>query len=242
MGIVKYIEHGMDLDCRMEDGQAWMTVRQVAELFNVAERTVQDHVQHILADDELVESTTRSFRVVQTEGNRSVNRDLTHLNQDMVLHIGYRVRSERGSEFRRWATRVLKGEAAPLVQVPSSDPLVAQAEAALALTQSALAITKEFVRIRGEQEALKLSQDAIAERVLNLEEHRQPDPEYFTILAWAKLLGLRLTLPRASGFGRRATHLTEQLGYSMGTALDPRFGTVHTYHTDILEQVMGARE
>lgn len=242
MAIVLYQEHGLDLACRVEDGQAWVTVKQVAELFGVESPAIIKHVQSILSEGELNISTTSKLEVVQNEGNRSVSRQVTHLNQDMVLHIGYRVRSERGSEFRRWATMVLKGEAAPLVQVPSSDPLVAQAEAALALTQSALAITKEFVRIRGEQEALKLSQDAIAERVLQLEEHRQPDPEYFTVLAWAKLLGLRLTLPRASGFGRRATNLSDQLGYSTGTALDPRFGTVHTYHTDILEQVMGARE
>jgi hypothetical protein len=160
----------------------------------------------------------------------------------MVLHIGYRVRSERGSEFRRWATMVLKGEAAPLTRVPSSNPLVAQAEAALALTQTALAITKEFVRIQDEQEAIKIAQAKVEERVLQLEEHRQPDPEFFTVLAWAKLIGVRLTLSRAAGLGRRASARSEQLGYSMGTALDPRFGTVHTYHTDILEQVMGKRK
>jgi hypothetical protein len=242
MSIVKYQEHGLDLACRLEDGQAWMTYEQVAELFGVDESVVGKHARSIISEEELPGSTTAQYAVVQTEGNRSVSREVRHLNQDMVLHIGYRVRSDRGSEFRRWATMVLKGEAAPLTRVPSSDPLVAQAEAALALTQTALTITKEFVRLRDEQESIKLAQAQVEDRVLQLEEHRQPDPEFFTIMAWAKLIGMRLTLPRAAGLGRRASNMSERLGYSMGTALDPRFGTVHTYHVDILEQIMGARE
>jgi hypothetical protein len=234
MNIVKYQEHGLDLACRVEDGQAWMTYEQVAELFGVDRTRVVHHVRGILDSKELDSSTCAEYAQVQTEGNRKVTRDVTHLNQDMVLHIGYRVRSDRGSEFRRWATMVLKGEAAPLNRVPSSDPLVAQAEAALALT-------KEFVRLRDEQAAIKLAQAKVEVRLTQLEEHRHPDPEFFTILAWAKLIGVRLTLAKASALGRRSTNMSERLGYDMGTALDPRFGTVHTYHTDILEQVMGAR-
>ena len=145
MSIVKYKEHGLDLDCRVEDGQAWMTVKQVAELFNVAERTVQEHVQHILAEDELGEATTRTIRVVQTEGNRSVNRDLTHLDQDMVLHIGYRVRSERGSEFRRWATMVLKGEASPDQQAGVNTRVPGCVQARVLSTPWEESICKEIV-------------------------------------------------------------------------------------------------
>jgi hypothetical protein len=68
------------------------------------EVTVTEHVHHVVADGELDEATTRNFRVVRTEGNRSVKRDVTHVNQEMVLHVGYRVRSERGVEFRRFTT------------------------------------------------------------------------------------------------------------------------------------------
>ena len=232
MSIVKYQEHGLDLACRVEDGQAWMTYDQVAELFGIDRTRAVHHARDILESKELDGSVCAEYAQTASDG-KSYRK--MHLNQDMVLHIGYRVRSDRGSEFRRWATMVLKGEAAPLVRVPSSNPLVAQAEAVLALTQ-------EFVRIQNEQEAIKLAQANVEERVLQLEEHRQPDPEYFTVLAWAKLIGMRLTLPRAAGLGRRASAMSERLGYSMGTALDPRFGTVHTYHTDILEQIMGQRE
>jgi prophage antirepressor-like protein len=239
MSIVKYQEHGLDLACRVEDGQAWMTYEQVAELFGIDRTRAVHHARDILETKELSSSVCAEYAQTASDGK---SYQKVHLNQDMVLHIGYRVRSERGSEFRRWATMVLKGEAAPLNRVPPSDPLVAQAEAALALTQTALTITKEFVRLRDEQEAIKLAQACVEERVTQLEEHRQPDPEFFTIMAWAKLIGMRLTLPRAAGLGRRASNMSERLGYSMGTALDPRFGTVNTYHVDILEQVMGARE
>jgi hypothetical protein len=199
MSIIRYQEHGLDLSCRVEDGQAWMTYDQVAELFEVESPAIIKHTQNILAEGELGMSTTSRLEVVQTEGNRKVTRMIFHVNQDMVLHIGYRVRSERGVDFRRWATSVLNGESAPLVQGPSSNPLVAQAEAALALT-------REFVRIQDEQEAIKLAQAQVEERVTQLEEHRQPDPEYFTVLAWAKLIG-------NAGLGRRASALSEKLGY-----------------------------
>jgi hypothetical protein len=116
----------------------------------------------------------------------------------------------------------------------SVDPLIAQAE-------TALAISREFVRLRDEQVALRLAHANVEERVTQLEEHRQPDPEFYTILAWSKILGMKLSLPKAASLGKRATRDSEQSGYPIQKVLDPRFGLVGAYHTDILESIMGAR-
>jgi hypothetical protein len=72
MSIIKYQENGLDLACRMEDGQAWLTYAQTAELFGVETQAITKHVMHILAENELDKSTCSSFEQVQTEGNRSV--------------------------------------------------------------------------------------------------------------------------------------------------------------------------
>ena len=117
----------------------------------------------------------------------------------------------------------------------SVDPLIAQAE-------TALAISREFVRLRDEQAALRLRQAVVEERVTQLEEHQQPDPEFYTIMAWARILGIPLSLNKAGNLGKRATRISLQLGYDVHKVLDPRFGHVGSYHTDILEQVMGARK
>ena len=112
--IVTYQEHGLRLETRFEDGQAWATIAQLAELFGIDRRTIERHIENILAEKELPRSTSTEFVEVRTEGNRSVNRSIQHVNQEMALHVGYRVRSERGSEFRRWATAIIKGEAPSL--------------------------------------------------------------------------------------------------------------------------------
>lgn len=112
--LIKYESGGIALEARIEDGQAWLTYEQTARLFDCGTRNVELHVSEILASGELRADTAKDFFAVRTEGNRSVSRKLSHINQDMVLHVGYRVRSDRGSEFRRWATAVLKGEAQPL--------------------------------------------------------------------------------------------------------------------------------
>lgn len=121
--LIKYESCGIALDARIEDGQAWLTYEQTAELFGVDINTIKEHAVGVINDLELQELTRRNFRLVRSEGNRSVNRDIVHLNQDLVLHVGYRVRSDRGIEFRRWATAVIKGEAQSL-----ATPRLTQAE------------------------------------------------------------------------------------------------------------------
>lgn len=98
-----------EVQLRAVDGTVWLTQRQIADLFDKDVRTINEHIKTIYADGECVtEATIRKFRIVQREGEREVGRDVDHYNLDMILAIGYRVRSPRGVQFRRWATTVLR--------------------------------------------------------------------------------------------------------------------------------------
>jgi hypothetical protein len=92
------------------DGQTvWLTQREMAELFNVSTDNIGLHLKNLYEDGELVrEATTEESSVVQTEGSRDVRRPVTLYNLDAILAVGYRVRSPRGAQFRRWASTVLK--------------------------------------------------------------------------------------------------------------------------------------
>jgi len=94
---------------RIEDENVWLTQKLVAELFNVDVRTVNEHLVNIYLEGELDEdSTIRNFRIVQKEASREVARDVKHYNLDAILAVGYRVRSEQGTQFRKWATERLR--------------------------------------------------------------------------------------------------------------------------------------
>ena len=83
----------------------WLTQNQMAELFDIQSNTVTEHIKGIYSEDELDESsTTRSYRVVRQEGSREVEREINHYNLKVILAVGYRVRSNRGTQFRKWAT------------------------------------------------------------------------------------------------------------------------------------------
>ena len=96
------------LDVTLDGETLWLSQKQLAELFGKTKGTVSEHIKHIYEEGELApEATVRLFRTVQSEGGRSVERDVEHYNLDMVLAVGYRVRSARGTQFRRWATERL---------------------------------------------------------------------------------------------------------------------------------------
>ncbi len=97
------------IEVRYEDGTLWLTQKLLAQLFDVESNTITYHLKEIYQSGELLEDrTTRIFRVVQTEGSRQVTRDLTHYNLDTIIATGYRVNSVRATQFRRWATGVLR--------------------------------------------------------------------------------------------------------------------------------------
>ena len=97
------------IEVRYEDETIWLTQKMMATLFDVTPPTINEHLKNIFATGELDEKATiRKFRIVQKEGARQVNRDVDHYNLDAVISVGYRVNSIRATQFRRWATQVLK--------------------------------------------------------------------------------------------------------------------------------------
>lgn len=103
-------EDGHDrVELRLDGDTVWLTQKQIAELFDTSVQNVSAHINNILTDLELTESATiKEYLIVQNEGAREINRSVTHYNLDMILAVGYRVRSPRGVQFRRWANTVLK--------------------------------------------------------------------------------------------------------------------------------------
>ena len=104
--LLVYQGEGLDQPIRvlLEGETAWLTQRLMAELFQIGVNTVNHHVKEIYDDEELLpEATIRKYRIVQTEGTRQVSRLVDHYNLEMILAVGYRVRSRRGVQFRQWA-------------------------------------------------------------------------------------------------------------------------------------------
>ena len=97
------------LDVKYNEETMWLTQQQLCELYQTSKSNVSEHIKHIFEDNELSkDSTIRKFRTVQIEGSRSVERDVEHYNLDMILSLGYRVRSVTATRFRQWATERLK--------------------------------------------------------------------------------------------------------------------------------------
>jgi hypothetical protein len=92
------------VECRFVDETLWLSQALIAELFQVTVPTVNEHIKNILDEGEVTGPTIRKFRIVRREGPREVERDIEQYNLDAILAVGYRVRSERGTQFRRWAT------------------------------------------------------------------------------------------------------------------------------------------
>jgi hypothetical protein len=93
------------IECRFENETIWLTQALIAELFQKDVRTVNEHLVNIFDEGELDRAATiRNFRIVRREGTRDVAREIEHYSLPAILAVGYRVRSERGTQFRQWAT------------------------------------------------------------------------------------------------------------------------------------------
>jgi prophage maintenance system killer protein len=98
-----------EIKVRLEDETVWLSQQQIAELFGVARTTIVEHIGHVYDDGELDQSATcRKFRQVRTEGTRKVARDIPLYNLDLILSVGYRVKSATATRFRIWATDRLR--------------------------------------------------------------------------------------------------------------------------------------
>jgi hypothetical protein len=97
------------LEARFEDETIWLTQAQIVNLFSSSKANVSEHIKNIYRIGELLSNATvRNFRIVQIEGGRKVIRRIDHYNLDIIISIGYRINSIRGTQFRIWANKVLK--------------------------------------------------------------------------------------------------------------------------------------
>lgn len=97
------------IDVRFVDETVWLTQAQLVDLFQSSKANISEHIANIYEEGELdMDSTVRNFRTVQVEGSREVSRNIIHYNLDMIISLGYRVKSKVATNFRKWATERLK--------------------------------------------------------------------------------------------------------------------------------------
>ena len=105
--IILFENQGVKLEVNMQDETVWLNREQLATLYNRDIKTIGKHINNALKE-ELDSSTVAKFATVQKEGNRSVTRDIEYYNLDMIISVGYRVKSHNGIVFRKWANKILK--------------------------------------------------------------------------------------------------------------------------------------
>ena len=102
-------DNNIQIEVQFENETVWLTQKQMAELFNKNVMTINEHIKNIYKEQELEESSTiRKSLIVQKEGNREVSREVLFYNLDVIISVGYRVKSPQGTQFRIWATQRLK--------------------------------------------------------------------------------------------------------------------------------------
>ena len=108
--IIYTTEDGLSkIETTFDGDTVWLSVDQMAELFQRDKSTISRHIKNIYSEEELVqEATVAYFATVQNEGNRQVERSICYYNLDVIISVGYRVKSKRGTQFRIWATGILK--------------------------------------------------------------------------------------------------------------------------------------
>jgi hypothetical protein len=113
-------EHAIEVIVTIKDDTVWLNRQQLSELFNRDSKTIGKHITNVFKEEELVRtSTVAKFETVQKEGKRLVHREIEYYNLDVIISVGYRVKSDQGVKFRQWATARLKDF---LVQGYLSDP------------------------------------------------------------------------------------------------------------------------
>jgi hypothetical protein len=106
--LFKTEDEKISVDVRLENETVWLTQDQIAMLFDKSRSTITEHILNVFNEGELEENATcRKFRQVRMEGNRTVEREVVHYNLDVIISVGYRVKSLRGTQFRIWATKRL---------------------------------------------------------------------------------------------------------------------------------------
>ena len=106
--IILFENQGVKLEVNLKDETVWLNRQQMATLFNRDVKTIGKHINNALAEELADIPTVAKFATVQKEGEREVKREVEYYNLDMILSVGYRVKSDKGILFRKWANNVLK--------------------------------------------------------------------------------------------------------------------------------------
>ena len=107
--VYRSADNTVQLDVQLAEETVWLTQLQMAVLFDATVPNISMHIRNIFKEEELTrEATVKDFLIVQTEGEREVTRRVQCYNLDVIISVGYRVKSKRGTQFRQWATKVLK--------------------------------------------------------------------------------------------------------------------------------------
>ena len=97
------------IEVRLENDNVWLTQNAMAELFDITKQNISNHIQNIFEEGELEEkATVKESLTVQIEGNRKVQRNVKYYNLDVIISVGYHVKSIRGTQFRIWANKLIK--------------------------------------------------------------------------------------------------------------------------------------
>ncbi len=108
--IIYQLEDGKTkIDVKLEDETVWLSQQQMAELYDTTKQNISLHIKNIFEEEELtINSTVKEFLTVQKEGNRNIERKIKYYNLDMIISLGYRIKSKVATNFRKWATERLK--------------------------------------------------------------------------------------------------------------------------------------
>ena len=102
-------DDAVQLEVQLSEETVWLTQKQMSWLFDTTSQNITIHINNVYKEHELEkEATCKDFLQVQNEGERIIQRKLKHYNLDVIISVGYRVKSQRGTQFRQWANRVLK--------------------------------------------------------------------------------------------------------------------------------------
>ena len=102
-------DDAVQLEVQLSDETVWLTQKQMSWLFDTTSQNITIHITNVYKEHELEKGATcKDFLQVQNEGERVIQRKVKHYNLDVIISVGYRVKSQRGTQFRQWANRVLK--------------------------------------------------------------------------------------------------------------------------------------
>ncbi|HMQ48955.1 MAG TPA: RhuM family protein [Saprospiraceae bacterium] len=109
IAIYETADQSVPIEVRVKADSVWLTQRQIGLLFDRDYKTISKHILNVFEEGELKrEATVAKFAIVQMEGAREVVREIEHYNLDVIISVGYRVKSRQGTQFRIWATQVLR--------------------------------------------------------------------------------------------------------------------------------------